>query len=306
MNDRKWGSLFCFIFICCALSACGRGDAAEEGGYQVWYMNQEETSLQCEFHDLQAKTTEGLLNEALELLMETPSDEAYKSVLPEAVEILGSSLSGGQVTVNFSEGYLSMPKVYEVLVRAAFVRTLCQFPEVVSVSFQVGGEPLLDLNGEEIGFMTAEQFIENTGEEINAYKDVTLKLYFANETGDRLVPQSMVIKYNSNLSMEKLIVERLIEGPPFEGAYPTIPSDTKLVSTTVKDGTCYVNLDEAFLETVYNVTESVPVYSIVNSLIENTDVTKVQISINGETNLLYRGSISLGTVFEKNEDLIEK
>ena len=67
----------------------------------------------------------------------------------------------------------------------------------------------------------------------------------------------------------------------------------------------YVTLDEGFLETGYNVTESIPVYSIVNSLVQNTDAQKVQISINGETNQLFRESISFDTIFERNEELVE-
>ncbi len=302
---RKRKRIFCFFLVCCMLCACSGQTQEKESGYQIWYMNQEETRLEFEYRELQAKNLEGRLKETLEVLREAPTDEKYKPVLPDSVSILEYSQSGNQLILNFSEEYLNMPKIYEVLVRAAFVRTLCQLPEVEMVEFCVGGEPLLDLNGTEIGFMKTEQFIENAGEEINAYKDVTLKLYYANESGDKLVSQSMVIEYNSNLSLEKLIVERLIEGPPFEGAYPTIPSTTKLLSATVKDRTCYVNLDAGFLETVYNVTENVPVYSIVNSLIENTNITKVQISINGETNLMFRGSISFDTIFEKNEDLIE-
>lgn len=50
----------------------------------------------------------------------------------------------------------------------------------------------------------------------------------------------------------------------------------------------------------------IPVYSIVNSLIENTDAQKVQISINGETNRMFRESINFDTIFEKNEGLIEQ
>ena len=67
-----------------------------------------------------------------------------------------------------------------------------------------------------------------------------------------------------------------------------------------------MNLDEGFLGTGYNVNESIPVYSIVNSLIENTDAQKVQISINGETNRMFRESINFDTIFEKNEGLIEQ
>jgi len=268
-------------------------------------MNQEETRIKYENKELQAKNTEGLVQEALQILQETPEDDTLKPVLPQNVRVEGYVLEQNQLYLDFSVEYLEMLKVYEVLCRAAIVRTLCQIPEIDYVGFRVAEQPLMDLNGRAIGLMNEEQFIENAGEEINAYKTVELTLYYTNEAGNRLVAQDMEMEYNSNISLEKLIVERLIAGPPFEGAYPTIAPDTKLVSIAVREGVCYVNLNEGFLEAGYNVTESVPVYSIVNSLIENTSAQKVQISINGETNLLYREGITFDTFFEFHKELIE-
>ena len=150
-----------------------------------------------------------------------------------------------------------MPKVYEVLCRAAMVRTLCQLPEIEYVGFRVDGKPLTDLDEKPIGLMNEDQFIENAGEEINAYKTADLTLYYANQTGDKLVTQRVAMEYNTNISLERLIVEQLIAGPPFEGVYPTIPSTTKVVSTAVRDGICYVNLDSGFLETALSRREEI-------------------------------------------------
>lgn len=302
---RKWIVLLLLLGLMCLSAGCDRQSGEEESGYQIWYMNQKETCLDCEYRELQAKNTEGLLKEALELLREEPSDDGYKPVLPENVRIEKYQVEHNQLYLDFSVEYLDMPKVYEVLCRTALVRTLCQIPEIDYVGFRVGDQPLMDLNGNAVGLMNEDQFIENAGEEINAYKTADLTLYYANEAGDKLVAQRAAMEYNSNISLEKLIVERLIAGPIFEGAYPTIPEGTKLVSIAVKDGICYVNLDEGFLGTGYNEAESIPIYSIVNSLILNTDVQKVQISINGETNRMFRESISFDTVFEKNEELIQ-
>lgn len=303
---RKWIEFLLLLGLMCLLAAgCSGQSKEEESGYQIWYMNQKETCLDYEYKELQAKNTEGLLKEALELLREEPSDDGYKPVLPDNVRIEGYEVEHNQLYLDFSVEYTDMPKVYEVLCRAALVRTLCQIPEIDYVGFRIGGQPLMTLSGKAVGLMNEDQFIENAGEEINAYKTADLTLYYANETGDRLVAQRVAMEYNSNISLEKLIVERLIAGPPFDGAYPTIPENTKLVSIAVKDGICYVNLDEGFLETGYNVAESIPVYSIVDSLIQNTDAQKVQISINGETNRMFRESISFDTIFEKNEELIE-
>ena len=57
----------------------------------------------------------------------------------------------------------------------------------------------------------------------------------------------MDVRYSSNVSKEKLIVEKLIQGPSGTEAYPTINPNTNLLSVTTKDGICYVNFDSTFL-----------------------------------------------------------
>ena len=302
---RKWLWIL-LLAIPLLMAGCRKQQQVDESGYQIWYINQDETCLKYENKELQSKNEEGLLREMMEVMRETPTDDELKPVIPEDVELLDFDFEHNQLYLDFSPEYKKMPKVYEVLCRAAIVRTLGQIDGVEYVDFQVNGEPLTDLEGQEIGLMNEDQFIENAGEEINAYKTADLTLYFSNKAGDKLVGQRVAMEYNSNISLEKLIVEQLIAGPPFEGAYPTIPSETKLLNISIKDNICYVNLDEGFLGTGYNVIESIPVYSIVNSLIENTDAQKVQISINGETNRMFRESINFDTIFEKNEGLIEQ
>ena len=302
---RKWLWIL-LLTIPLLMAGCRKQQQVDESGYQIWYINQDETCLKYENKELQSKNEEGLLREMMEVMRETPTDDELKPVIPEDVELLDFDFEHNQLYLDFSPEYKKMPKVYEVLCRAAIVRTMGQIDGVEYVDFQVNGEPLTDLEGKEIGLMNEDQFIENAGEEINAYKTADLTLYFANKSGDKLVGQRVAMEYNSNISLEKLIVEQLIAGPPFEGAYPTIPSETKLLNISIKDNICYVNLDEGFLGTGYNVIESIPVYSIVNSLIENTDAQKVQISINGESNRMFRESINFDTIFEKNEGLIEQ
>ncbi len=302
----RWIRFFLLgVLLCLGMAGCSGQNEEEESGYRIWYINKDETRLAYECREMRAENTEGLLNEALEFLREEPEDENYKPPLPEDVRIESYEIEHNQLYLNFSVEYMDMLKVYEVLCRAALVRTLCQIPEIDYIGFRVADQPLMDLRGKAIGLMNEDQFIENAGEEINAYRTADLTLYYTNETGDKLVSQRVPMEYNSNISLEKLIVERLIDGPPYEGAYPTIPANTRLVSVSVRDGICYVNLDAGFLETGYNVTESVPIYSIVNSLIRNTDAQKVQISIDGETNRIFRESISFDTIFERNEELVE-
>ena len=218
---------------------------------------------------------------------------------------MGYTLDGEQLTIDFDEHYKEIDSITEILIRAAIVRTLTQVEGVNYVSFTIQGETLTDNAGVAIGTMSADMFIDNAGKEINTYEKVNLCLYFANESGDRLIQENQRnVVYNSNISIEKLVVEKLIEGPASDSAYPTINPATKIISVNVKDGICYVNLDSAFLSQPYNVTSDVTIYSITNSLVELPNVNKVQISINGETSILYKESISFTTIFERNLDIM--
>ena len=97
------------------------------------------------------------------------------------------------------------------------------------------------------------------------------------------------------------MVEELIAGPSGqgEGQYPSINPNTKILSVMTRDGVCYVNLDENFLSVVNNVSTDVSVYSIVNSLIELSNVNKVQILVNGEVPQAFSS-----TTFERNRDIV--
>ena len=278
----------------------------DKAGYRIYYINKDETAVVTEPYAPKGDTTGALLEEFLVCLRESSGEREEKPAIPEDVVLLDYTLDKGQLSLQFNLAYLDMNPLYEILCRSAIVRTLCQIPEVETVSFMVGDSPLMDSNEIPIGALNEESFVENAGDEINTYKMTTLTLYFANEKGDRLTSERVEIRYSSNMSVEKLVVERLIKGPITKNAYPAIPSNTKIVSIATKDGICYVNLDDGFLGQGYDVLEQIPVYSIVNSLTEIPGISKVQILINGETNITYQESIRFETLFERNLDLIEE
>ena len=264
-------------------------------------INNDETKIVD--REYMSETSDGalLLAEFLEQLAHISEKMEYETLLEKEISVVGHTLDNGLLTLDFDESYHNLRGTREILARASIVRTLTQIPGVERITFTVNGEQLMDAAGAAVGVMAADTFIENAGNEINAYEKVDLRLYFANEAGDSLVEEiRRNVVYNSNISLEKLVVEKLVEGPMAEGAYPTINPTTKIVSVTVKDGTCYVNLNNDFLNQPYNVASDVTIYSITNSLAELSNVNRVQISINGETNISYRENMSLNNVFERN------
>ena len=306
---KKAGHLFFAAVLIMGLllcTACGDRRAAQDGAlYKIYYVNNEETKIVEREYVSGTTDSELLFAEFLEQLAHISEKMEYETLLDKEISVVGHTLDNGLLTLDFDESYHNLRGTRDILVRASIVRTMTQLPGVERIAFTVMGEQLMDASGAAVGVMAADTFIENAGNEINAYEKVDLKLYFANETGDSLVEENRRnVVYNSNISLEKLVVEKLVQGPMTQGAYPTINPTTKIVSVTVKDGTCYVNLSNEFLSQPYNVASDVTIYSITNSLVELSNVNRVQISVNGETNISYRENMSLNNVFERNLDIL--
>ena len=105
--------------------------------------------------------------------------------------------------------------------------------------------------------------------------------------------------------MERLVMDQLIAGPNTDAAYPTINPDTGVISVTVRDGICYVDLDEKFVTEPYQVNSDVVIYSIVNSLAELVEVNKVQISVNGKNSVKFMDTMTLSNPYERNLEIIK-
>ena len=184
------------------------------------------------------------------------------------------------------------------------VRTMTQISGIDCVSFYVDEKPLTDVNGKMVGTMYAESFVENPGEQINTIQNTNLTLYFSNQAGDGLVKETRRVHYSSNISLEKLIMEQLLEGPESKNGRSAIPSGTKLMSVSLVDGVCYVSFDENFKNQDYSVNEAIVIYSIVDSLVEGAGVRQVQITINGESNAKYMEKVDLSQPLNEEQDWI--
>ncbi len=297
---RIMGTLLACICML-AFAACGQEDEEKADLMQVYYVSNSETRVEMHEVDMQGAEESARLQKLMDSLSTSPEMLEYKAPLDMGFRVLGTKLEEGNLSIDVDAAYNNLPAMTEVLVRAAVVRTLTQLPEVKLVTITVEGNQLLDRKGNMIGWMNADQFIDNDGNEINTYELAKVKLYFAGESGTELIAAYREKHYSTNTPMERFVVEELIAGPSgqIEGLYPSINPGTKIINVMTKDGVCYVNLDETFLNVVNNVSTDVSIYSIVNSLVELNNINKVQIMINGEV----PSSFSTST-FERNLDIV--
>ena len=296
--------LACLMFLSGSLAACGR--QTEQSAYHIEYLNKDKNRLVEEPYEPSATDTDGMIKEFLAKLSSDSDNVDYRKPIPNDVETTNYSLDGVLLTLHFDEDYSKMSAVDEVLCRAAVVRTMTQIDGVDCVAFYIGDAPLTDAKGNLVGTMNQDSFIENPGEQINAIQTTTLTLYFSNRDGDALVKETQTVHYSSNISIEKLVIEHLLEQPKNAKGKSAIPSGTKLLSVTTVDGVCYVNFDAGFTNQDYEIQEPIVIYSIVNSLSELSTVSKVQISVNGSTKGVYRDSYKLDKIYDRNLDYLEE
>lgn len=300
--------ILCFILslaMMLSITGCNE-EEKKKGEYLIYYLNMDKSKIVAEEYDSTGAEGEELIEELLTRLQSAPDSSKLRQTIPSNVTVNSFKKNGAYLYVDFSGEYKELKPEEEILVRASIVRTLSQCGEGQLVAFTVNSEPLLLHDGTIVGTMSADSFVENPGKQINSSVETTLNLYFANKDGTKLVKETRTVHYNSNISMEKLIMEQLIEGPKKSGSMSTVPSGTKLISVSVVDGVCYVNLSDSFKNQNAEVNEEIVLYSIVNSLTESQTVSQVQISINGSTEGKLRFSFDLSKMYERDLKLMKE
>lgn len=300
MEKRKITALVMALVLgAVAFSGCGKKET--ESKYKIYYVNEEQGEVLAESFVPSEETTQTMLEEMTEKLNKKNAEG--NTLLPENIEIQSCVDDDGMIRVDFNQEYHDLNPVDEVLLRASIVKDYVQIPNIYLVTITAEGTPIVDSQGQEIGAMSLDSFLENTGKEIMAYQYKELNLYFTNEEGNQLVPEARQVYYNGNTPIEKVIVEQLLRGPGESGHYATLPSDTRIVGVSVADGIAYVNLGKQFVDEALPVDAQIPIYSIVNSLIDAGNVSQVQISINGDTSLLFKDKVDMNQLFQVNHEL---
>ena len=300
---RKILSLLLICVIMFSQVSCK--NESSNGSSKIYYVNTDKTGITPVDYDFKEKDTKKQIDEAIEMLSQNTDDIDYVTTIPSGVKLDHWELNDGALLLYFLGDYDSLDTYTEILVRAAIVKTLVQIENVKTISFYINNQPLTDSNGEAVGTMTADAFIEDFGQETDALLSTNLTLYFASADGMSLVPETRSVYYSSNLSAERLVIEQLLKGPDNKQLLSSIPDATKLNSISItENGVCIVNFDATIESTMSGVTENVTLYSIVNSLTELDSVKQVQILVNGSTPRISNVDVDLSSAISRNEDII--
>ena len=299
---NRYKKIICSILVCVLMVTavgCGKtknSSTKKYDGNYIFYVSRDKDKLENEQYKTKSSDTLEQVDEMIKKLT--------GKAIPKKVIVNSYNLLDGILTLDFSEEYLEISKDEEVLIRAAVVLTLTQIESVDYVAFTVNDSALTRRDGTIIGNMQATDFVDNYGSDNNIVFSTRFILYYGNEDSSNLKECDVMENYTGEESKEKFIVKRLIEGPDEKGYNRIFSKDIKLISVMTTDNICYVNFNSNFLTEQIVGSPELAIYSIVNSLSELNYVHKVQIMVNGDTNVSFKG-VKLDNAFIRNLDYIE-
>ncbi len=306
MKRKRMSGLLLFLLGALLLAGCSQDSLGKgEYAYRIFFMQKSRMELSRVTYYTNETNPNQLVPELWNQFTTTPEDLDVVTIFNGGITLLDWEIKEEVLSLYFSSGYKLMDQATELLFRAGVVGTFGQIPGIDGILFYADGQRLTDGSSKVIPLMKPEDFVDITGEEVNSVQISNIALYYANKTGDGLLPCTMKVAYSSNTSIEEFILEQLIEGPSEEGFYPVLDSDVEVNSVQVKGRVCYVDLNQAFLETSQPVEDNIVIYSIVNSLCEMQDIYQVQFSIDGVSNVKFKDTIQLNQAFERNLDYAE-
>lgn len=274
--------------------------------YYFYYINKDATGLAKEQYIPEEESADFMLKDLMQRLNNKAMEGERINLLPEEVEMSSYTISDSALVIDFNSSYSKMSRAREILVRAGVVKTFLQVPGFTSVQFTVNGKELLDSREQPVGSMNSNYFSELSGNDMDAYCYGTFPLYFTDKSGKKLVEEKRTVHYKRSIPKERVILEQLMKGPMQKGHYPTIPENTGVLSVTVADRVCYVNVDNVFSAYALDVSEKIPIYSVVNSLLASIEADKVQITVGNDKEGTFGEKMQLYHFYEKNNELVMK
>ena len=298
----NWILVFSLVLGLCSCST--EKKETKKAKYQIYYVNEDFTGIvSADFEGEEKRGREMVISLVAALRGKTLASKTQRPIFDE-VPLNGFDIVEKVLTLDFGEEYYQLSQEKEFLYRAAIVLTLSQVKGVDYVSFSVKGEPL-KIDGKIVEAMNENNFSSDlSGEDVVQETD-DFTLYFANEKGTALKLYKISKADYSGMTKEEFVVRKLIEGPQKKGYTETLSKAIQLRSVATVDSICYVDFDENFLTEQSVVSNKLVIYSLVNSILDLTDIHKVQITVKGRSDIYYHDEVSLGKPLDRNLDLVK-
>jgi germination protein M len=277
--------------------------AGDLHGVALYFFNPLTNRLEPETRSIKQGSNDEVALNVVHLLYEGPKNTVLAKTAQDAAELREITLRDGEFQLDFTQRYLTLAPIDELLFKASLVYTLTELNFVEAVHIFVEGQELLKTDGTPYGPLSRSNVHLSPVISPDKVDVQTLKLYFADLAQNLLAQEERLAQVNPNQPREKYVMEQLLAGATQYGLANVIPQETKIISVKTDEGICYVNLSSDFLakQTGSAAMIQLSVYSIVNSLTELSNVKKVQFWIDNNVVEGFPGILDLRKQISRDE-----
>ncbi len=291
LKAKKFLTFLTLVFVVLSASSCGAGKDAVTGDgkytseVSLYFSNADYNDIGSEKRMIICDNSDSLPEAVMKELIKGPVDTNLRAAIPSGTSLNGIETDELITTVDLSREFLNYDganaKSAELIARYSIVKTLCGLDGIDKVVITVDGKPLLNSQGTPVVALGESDIVFTQSSSENVTQKY-MTLYFADDNAQYLTAERRKATLVDN-SIEKTVVAEIIKGPDSANAYATLPKETKVLSVETKEGICFVNLSEDFINKFSGGTAeaTMAIYSIVDSLTELPDTDKVQFLIDG-------------------------
>lgn len=314
-NDKK-KVLILMLILMASFSGCTKkevnnDECDNEYDYHIYCTDATNTYLDTWGYDMPGEVSDKdlitIVDDIMSVYESNPTDDSKKSAIPAKLNQIDYYVESNVLNVKLDESFNTLYSLEKLFFKASLVLTFTQIEGIDYVYITVNGQPLTDENGVNIRYLTRESFITYDDGLRTEASEFYGCIYFANDSGDKLVETNDVYSYDRSVSPEMFVLELLQAGDNGNmSASPTLPKESVVNNAYTKNGICYVDFNEKINDKGFvGIKADTMLYAVVNSLSELNNVTGVKISINGKDDVLFRGEIGIEGIFHMNLDIIE-
>ncbi len=307
--------LMCYVLLGVVLQGCEYSvdegtevatvEPLGEGEVYVYYVNKETTKFEINIMKLSdIENIDKSLSEILDKVTVSDDVNGYKTGVTSNFVYKDFEYKEGIVTINFDLADSSWTTEEALFAKACVVKSVSQLESVKRVRIAINDLLSKEESTVFVEVYNADSFVLTDTDDSVYTQSGNITIFFADEEGEVLKEYNKKVEITSNISLEQIIMDSLITGPLREGYTPTIPNGVQINKISVKDGVCYVDMNDSFNGTLDDIRSDLTVYSVVNSLVQLPTISKVQFFIDGEKQEYYRETMAFDGLFEFNDNIL--
>lgn len=290
------------LLLCLCLCGCARTEPKDPG---TFYYLQTETAYSDsegvftpEIRDLSG--LRGDVTALLELYCSGPVTDGLESPLPAGAALQSWNLQDQMLSLEFTPELSQLTGIDLTLAAGCLARTFLPLTAAKTLQLTAGGELL----GGKTALQISNQDYALRDDSLDRLME-ELTVYYTNADRRYLIGLAVQVDPAAPESIPLQMLELLLEPPESSGLRSALPTGTRLLSVSVENGLCRVELNSVFENRrFYSQTGQVlSLMCIVNTLTALPQIDRVELIVNGSPLIRY-GSITVSGPLVRDERCI--